>query len=420
MDQEVLRQLVEKLERSRSLRRQLQKISPAQARVYTQDLLYHIDIHLAAHTFEPIESLWRLALRLAEKGQDRELQFKVVRKRAQWLEAQHRPGPQARYLHHLYSQLLHASDPQEGDRFKLGDLLMELGAAYAQTGRYSLALSAIDRARKIFRRLRDEYNTVAADFNRASLLYEVGQYAESTMLCAEILPQAEKHSDIFANVLLQLANNLEAMRLPNRACQFYGKAMSAYYKLHNYRQQSDISYRLGWLMLKKEHFELAARCLRAAFFIKVEIEYKRALMRRNYLKGQTYYGLGLWGVARRYYLLTLIFAEQLGDSAMVTLARHGFYKTRGDLQLTLAGAMSATSLDGERVWNFYRVPGGFQRYKTDGYALPPYPERLGYRPNPKEQRNLRNLLRDLTFCSGAKNSIEAAYFRSQQQAFSDL
>ncbi len=419
MTEQTLRDLVYNLKHTRAFRALICNLSALDLGNCTEELLSHVDVHLAYSRFQEADILLRLAHRLASRAQDPELIKKINRKRNTWLEAQNMHWQSAKRMRRIYANRSKNALNQEQDRAELGSLLIDITLALSHAGKPGLAAIAAQKAYTYFQQNDDDYNMITTEFDRASLMYDSGRYQESIALCTSILPRAEKYQEVFANVLLQLANNLEAINLPNRACQFYGQAMSVYHKLGNYKQQADISYRIGWIMLRRDHFEIAARCLRTAFFIKMEIEYKKALMRRNFLEGQAYYGCGLTAQARRSFLLTLIYAEQLKDNTYLTLARHGFYKTRGNIQINLRSAMTAASVDGQGGWNFELIPGGFRRYSSEGYAVPPYPERVGYIPSSKEQQSLRNLLSDLTFCSGAVgNTLEAIYFHLQQEAFS--
>lgn len=418
--EDFLQRLVKVIEEPRALRSLVRHLSPKEVTDCAEELLCHIDVHIADGCIEEADKLLRIVRRLANRSKEEKLIHKVIKKRLDWLEAQ---GKYLHCVHRLISMHNYFAHhlPEGNSASRCGEILMDIAIAYSHASKHERAIRAIDRALKIFHKNNDEYNIAAANFNRASILYDQSNFVQSTSTCIAILPSAEKYPDILANVFLQLANNLEAINMRARSCQFYGKAMSSYFKLGEIRKYTDIAHRLGWLMLKLEHFDIALKCLHTAFFMRMDTDTKKTTLRNHYLRAQLLRSLGMPNEARNNFLLSLIFAEGLKDSKSLSLCRHGFYQTRGELHLNLRSAMTATSISSTPGMTVVKVPGGFHNYKGEGVNLPDYTNR--HKPHTmtiKEKRSLKNLINDLVFCSGALESIEVIYFRKQLQQIYDI
>ncbi|MGM9999093.1 MAG: hypothetical protein ACI38Q_06845 [Candidatus Bruticola sp.] len=442
MIEQILCVLAANLENIFNLRREIKKLHPDQLTDCLEELLCHVDIHIADRCLKEADRLMRLGKRLACAlqrlcpGTDKYTTYakKFLRRRCKWLEAQGLYLQSAEKLQKVCSKLelqikaigrrskkRPSSTVEEELRNEWGALCLDTALAYAHASRCSQALRFTKKARKIFQSQQDQHNTRAAIFNEASLLYDKGCCLDSTQLCFSLLTNFDAISDkeILAKTLLQLANNSEQLGSSKDTQSMYSRALGVYHTLKDYKKQAEISHRLGWLLKKDEHFEAAMRCLKASYFIRVEIERRRSLMLQNYLKAKVYMGLGRIKQAGRSFALTLALAEQISDSSYLTLARFGFYKTRGKLPINLRSAMTASSIDNTDDDKLGCVPCGFRKVSREGYSLPPYTTGQNRELSIKEKRCFRSLINDLVFCAGATDSIESVYFRKQQQAFSN-
>ena len=88
MTEQTLRDLVYNLKHTRAFRALICNLSALDLGNCTEELLSHVDVHLAYSRFQEADILLRLAHRLASRAQDPELIKKINRKRNTWLEAQ--------------------------------------------------------------------------------------------------------------------------------------------------------------------------------------------------------------------------------------------------------------------------------------------------------------------------------------------
>lgn len=432
----ILRNLAANLENKYILRAIVKSLDIASLNDCLEDLLCHIDIHIAEHCFKEADILLRMGKRLAYALRQRDKETdsfnnyaeKFRRKRCQWLEAQglfihsaNRWGVACR----RYQKL----PKQKRDKSILAAMYLDAALAYAGAGKTSKALHLTIKANKLFENCNDQSNTLATRFNIASLLYDKGRYSDSDFICTSIMlslvaPEAEGSSKmafsdpaLAAKTLLQMANNSEFSGDAEDSSRLYGQALKMYYHTADYKKQAEITYRIGWLLKKSDRFETALQYLKASFIIRMLTERKKALLRQAYLKARAFWGLGLTQRAQRGFVIALFLAEQLSDSSYLTLTRYGFYKAGYGLGLNLRSAMTATALEAHKPWTMVNIPGGFRHYSSDGYALPAYPSRKSGGISFKDKRSLLNLINDLTFCAGAADSAEAPYYRAQQRAF---
>lgn len=425
MIENILSELTEVIDKRKRLRARVAKLSAAELTECLEELFCHIDIHIIQKCLDQADTLLNLSARLVLSLSDADRRFRMskrlLRKRLSWLEAKKLNGGCVNLLQSMYGHCARPRDEEAVNAFRAGELLMDLTSACSRSGRLGEALLFAEKAAEIFKKNEDAYNLTAASFNKASLLYDQRRYTESTALCIDILPEASKHKDLSANVMLQLANNFEALKMPMRACGFYGKALALYYQLGNLKQQADISNRIGWLMLKKDEFSISLRTLRTAFFLKTEAEINKTLLRNNYWRGQIFRSLGLKNKARRCFLLCIVLAEQGQNSSYLNLARLGFYQVGRQAKMSLRTAMTATALnaDGRR---FSDLSEGFLRIKGEGYMLPPFTEmkEKEHSMSLSEKRAMRNLIDDLLFCAGANHAGETGYYKKQIRAFLNL
>ena len=435
----ILRNLAANLENKYILRGIVKSLDVASLKDCLEDILCHIDIHIAERCFKEADILFRLGKRLAYALRQRDkidnhfdkYAERFMRKRCHWLEAQ------GLFLHSAkrwgtacrqYQKL----PKKKRDDSVLAALCLDAALAYAGAGKTSQALRLTRKANKLFDNQNDRSNALAARVNEASLLYDEGQYAESDLTCVSIMfslatPEVEGSRKITfsdpalaAKTLLQMANNSEFSSDAEDSSRLYGQALKMYYHIADYKKQAEITYRIGWLLKKSNRFETALQYLKASFIIRMLTERKKALLRQTYLKARAFWGLGMTQRAQRGFVIALFLAEQLSDSSYLTLTRYGFYKAGNGLGLNLRSAMTATALEAHKPWTMVNIPGGFRHYSSDGYALPAYPSRKSSGISFKDKRSLLNLINDLTFCAGAADSTEAPYYRAQQRAFRTL
>ncbi len=436
MIENTLRNLAANLENKYILRAIVKSLDIASLKDCLEEILCHIDIHIAERCFKEADILLRLGKRLAYalRRRDKETNSfdnyaeKFMRKRCQWLEAQ------GLFIHSAqrwgiacrrYKKL----PKNKRDNSVLAAMYLDAALAYAGAGKTSKALQLTVKANKLFEKYPDQPNALIARFNLASLLYDKGRYSDSDFICTSIMfslavPEAEGSSKIAfsdpalaAKAFLQMANNSEFSSDAEDSSRLYGQALKMYYHTGDYKKQAEITYRIGWLLKKSDRFETALQYLKTSFIIRMLTERKKALLRQAYLKARIFLSLGLQHRAQRGFVIALFLAEQLNDSSYLTLNRYGFYKAGQGLGLNLRSAMTATALEAHKPWTMVNIPGGFRHYASDGYALPAYPARKNGGISFKDKRSLINLINDLTFCAGATDSTETPYYRAQQRAF---
>ena len=436
MIEKILGNLAANLENKHTLRRIIKKLDSALLRDCLEEILCHVDIHMAEGCFPEADILLRLGKRLTYVLRQRqaienrfdEYAEKFLRKRCQWLEAQ------GLYVHSAKHwsiacrkyQKLPKKDRQDSI---LASLCLDAALAYAGAGKTAQALRLARKANKLFDDQNDQPNALIARFNEASLLYDEGKYADSDLTCVSIMfalatPEAEGSRKITfsdptlaAKTLLQMANNSEYYGETEDSSRLYGQALKLYYHTADYKKQAEITYRMGWLLKKSDRFETALQYLKASFVIRMLTERKKALLRQTYLKAKIFWSLGLTQRAQRGFVIALFLAEQLNNNTYLTLNRYGFYKAGQGLGINLRSAMTATPLEAHKPWTMVNIPGGFRHYASDGYALPAYPAKKNSKMSFKDKRSLINLINDLTFCAGATDSVETPYYRAQQRAF---
>lgn len=436
MIENILRNLIANLGNKYILRGIIKSLDVASLKDCLEDILCHIDIHIAEHCFKEADILLRLGKRLAYALRQRDkvnnhldkYAESFMRKRCHWLEAQGLFLHSAKHWGAACRKYQNLPKKKRDDSV-LAALCLDAALAYAGAGKTSQALRLTRKANKLFDNQNDQSNALAARFNEASLLYDEGQYSESDLTCVSIMfslatPEIEDSRKIAfsdptlaAKTLLQMANNSEFSGDAEDSSRLYGQALKMYYHTADYKKQAEITYRIGWLLKKSDRFETALQYLKASFIIRMLTERKKALLRQAYLKARAFWGLGMTQRAQRGFVIALFLAEQLSDSAYLTLTRYGFYKAGYGLGLNLRSAMTATALEAHKPWTMVNIPGGFRHYSSDGYALPAYPNRKNDGISFKDKRSLLNLINDLTFCAGAADSAEVPYYRAQQRAF---
>lgn len=283
-------------------------------------LLAHFDLHQAQGHRSCARELLELAQQLTSGEPD--LHYRWLRKWARWLESVGRRDEALDLLEaHLRRLRGKLRNPTRN-----AELRMELGILMDRAGRKEEALRYFKDAASRYGKLNHAYNMVAALFNTASVLHDLGHHAEALKTCRKALVQgAPQYRDLSSHISLQMANSLEAQKLTAEASEHYRTAEESYGQLGNRRQQSDILYRMGWLAVRAKHYGDAARMLRTALEIKREQDYAIGLAWHHWARAEACRGGGALKKAVSHYKLALNLALSAQQDAVAAHCRIKLY-----------------------------------------------------------------------------------------------
>ncbi|MEZ4868687.1 MAG: CHAT domain-containing tetratricopeptide repeat protein [Caldilineaceae bacterium] len=165
---------------------------------------------------------------------------------------------------------------QSGDRFGMGQALLNEAIAYAGLRRYEEALSSIQEAKHCFAQEKNLVWIAYADLERGAVLYRQGDFQESIAVCAHCV-------DVFA--LHQLpVKQVQACTMAARSATALGEAEAAYRWVAK-AQEIEESHRLPALEYQIHHL-LGTLATQTGATAQALAEYEQAIEELEHLRGQ--------------------------------------------------------------------------------------------------------------------------------------
>ena len=374
-------------------------------------LLAHFDLHQA----QGHRSCAREVLELAQQlvGQDPDLHYRWLRKWARWLESVGRRKEALEILTaHLRKLRGKLANPTRN-----AELRMELGIMLDRDGRKDEALRYFRDAAQRYRKLKHTYNLVAALFNSASVLHDLGFYPEALRNCRKAIAEgAPSYRDLSSHIALQMANSLEQSAQTQEACAHFRQAEEGYGLMGNRRQQSAILYRLGWLAVRSKRMTDASRFLRTALELKRELDYATGLAWYHWSRAEAYRAGASYKKAISHYRSALNLALSANQEGVSARCRMVLYQLCAKSDQTLpsfvryGNAGNAESIVRQGRDGLYLDHGG------DGFAQEVFRE-PGDSGKSKPDRNvLFRLIQDLEKVTRASGSAPSPSLERQKLA----
>jgi tetratricopeptide (TPR) repeat protein len=374
-------------------------------------LVAHFDLHQS----QGHRSCAREVLELAQQvvGQDPDLHYRWLRKWARWLESAGRRKEAIELLEaHLRKLRGKLANPTRN-----AELRMELGIMLDRDSRKEEALRYFKDAAQRYRKLKHTYNLVAALFNSASVLHDLGLYPESLRNCRKAIAEgAVTYRDLSSHISLQMANSLESSGQTQEACVHYRQAEESYGHLGNRRQQSDILYRLGWLAVRSKRMSEAARFLRTALELKRELDYATGLAWYHWSRAEAYRAGASLKKAVSHYRSALNLALSANQDGVAARCRIVLYQLCAKSDQTLpsfvryGNAGNAESIVKQGRAGLYLDHGG------DGFSQEVFREPGDSGKSKPDRKVLHRLVQDLEKVTRASGSAPAPSLERQKLA----
>lgn len=171
---------------------------------------------------------------------------------------------------------------------RAAEIVMEYGILHERHGDKAEALRLFKSSIRRYQRAEQPYNLSAAWFNSASVQYDLGNIKAALSACKKGLEVGgEEFPDLRTHILLQRANCREKTRELGLACEDYLEAANGYRALGNRRQQTNILFRVGWLLAARlERVGEARGYLADALALAKELDYAAGLARFHLHRAQ--------------------------------------------------------------------------------------------------------------------------------------
>ncbi len=189
----------------------------------------------------------------------------------------------------LMAELYAAEGRSRRQPARAAEIVMEYGILHERHGDKKEALRLFKSSVRRYERVEQPYNLSAAWFNSASVLYDLGNIRAALNACQKGLEcGGEDFADLRTHIFLQRANCREKTEDVGLACSDYLEAASGYRKLGNRRQQTNILFRVGWLMAARmERLGEARKYLTDALALAKELDYAAGLARFHLHRAQS-------------------------------------------------------------------------------------------------------------------------------------
>jgi tetratricopeptide (TPR) repeat protein len=230
---------------------------------------------------------------------------------------------------------------------RAAEIVMEYGILQDRHGDKDEALRLFKSSVGRYERSGQAYNLSAAWFNSASVLYDLGKTKAALNSCEKGLETGgEGFLDLRTHLLLQRANCRERTREYNLACADYLEAAAGYGQLGNRRQQTNILFRVGWLMGRQDRTLESQTMLRQALTLAKELDYAAGLARFHLHRAQSMVEARLLEVATQHVQQCLPHAKLARLDRIDKLARGLLYRMSGPARRPLTFYLKAKAPDG--------------------------------------------------------------------------
>lgn len=210
---------------------------------------------------------------------------------------------------------------------RAAEIVMEYGILQDRHGDKEEALKLFKSSVGRYERAGQTYNLSAAWFNSASVLYDLGRTRAALNSCEKGLETGgEGFLDLRTHLMLQRANCRERTRELNLACADYLEAAAGYGQLGNRRQQTNILFRVGWLMGRQDRAKDSQTMLMQALALAKELDYAAGLARFHLHRAQSMVEACLLEVATQHVQQCLPHAKLARLDRVDKLARGLLYR----------------------------------------------------------------------------------------------
>jgi tetratricopeptide (TPR) repeat protein len=246
---------------------------------------------------------------------------------------------------------------------------MEFGILQDRHGDKEEALRLFKNAVGRYERAGQVYNLSAAWFNSASVLYDLGRTRAALNCCEKGLESGgQGFLDLRTHLLLQRANCRERTRELTLACSDYLEAAAGYGQLGNRRQQTNILFRVGWLMGRQDRPMESQTMLQKALTLAKELDYAAGLAGFHLHRAQSMVEARLLEVATQHVQQCLPHAKLARQDRIDKLARGLLYRMSGPGRRPLTFYLKAKAPEGS-LRALEKAPQGTYAHRSgDGAA----------------------------------------------------
>jgi tetratricopeptide (TPR) repeat protein len=247
----------------------------------------------------------------------------------------------------LMGNLYHKEGRSRRHTARAAEIVMEYGILQDRHGDKEEALRLFKSSIGRYERSGQSYNLSAAWFNSASVLYDLGRTRAALNSCQKGLEMGgEGFLDLRTHLLLQRANCRERTREFSLACADYLEAAAGYGQLGNRRQQTNILFRVGWLMGRQDRPLESQTMLQQALAIAKELDYAAGLARFHLHRAQSLVEAHLTEVATQHVQQCLPHAKLARLDRVDKVARGLLYRMAGRNRRPLTFYLKAKAPDG--------------------------------------------------------------------------
>jgi tetratricopeptide (TPR) repeat protein len=224
---------------------------------------------------------------------------------------------------------------------------MEYGILQDRHGDKDEALRLFKSSIGRYERAGQIYNLSAAWFNSASVLYDLDRIRAALNSCERGLETGgEGFLDLRTHLLLQRANCRERTGDLSQACADYLEAAAGYGQLGNLRQQTNILFRVGWLMGRQHRLMESQTMLGQALSLAKELDYAAGLARFHLHRAQSMVEARLLEVATQHVQQCLPHAKLARLDRIDKRARGLLYRMSGPVRRPLTFFLKAKAPEG--------------------------------------------------------------------------
>lgn len=269
----------------------------------------------------------------------------------------------------LMGALYQAQGRSRKNKSRAAEIVMEYGILQDRHGEKKEAYRLFKNSIGRYERSGHTYNLAAAWFNSASVLYDLGRTTASLNACEKGLEiGGEEFLDLRTHLLLQRANCRERTKQEGEACRDYLAAASGYGKLGNRRQQSNILFRVGWLLGRQEQFTEAKEKLHEALRLARELDYAAGLAMFHLQRAQFLAEVGHRPRAISHLRSSLPHAKTGRLDKAEKRGRGLLYRLEGAGRRPLTFYLKAKAPDGKKGALDLASRGNYAHRGSDGYA----------------------------------------------------
>jgi tetratricopeptide (TPR) repeat protein len=314
----------------------LSHLSRSQRSLLYQELKSHHSLHVAQGNEREAQGLLGDLEQLAAPLDA--LRYDIARTRISELE---RRGLGGRALE-LMGQLYQREGRSRRQPGRAAEIVMEYGILHDRHGDKEEALRLFKSSVGRYERSGQAYNLSAAWFNSASVLYDLGRTRAALNSCQKGLEAGgDGYLDLRTHLLLQRANCRERTREFELACLDYLEAAAGYGQLGNRRQQTNILFRVGWLMGRQDRPRESQSMLQQALVLAKELDYAAGLARFHLHRAQSMLEAHLPEVATQHVQQCLPHARLARLDRIDKLARGLLYRMAGPTRRPLTFYLKA-------------------------------------------------------------------------------